>query len=388
MPSIRRPKPSAGIELGPCQPQYGPGSRQRPGRVGHAGRGRLPPGLSVAPVVEPPTLPVLPVDLGAVQAAFGIPRTLEVVSYHPGASGTWRMRAGVESFAVKVLTAGDEWRRTQLVRQSELEQAAALAGVAMPDVVAPLVPGLGLCAQVGNHLLEAHRWVDTLPGGRQVDPAALHRWLGRTLALLHSLVPLGRESDDDVGQAYAVHPMADWAAWVRDAHRLDLPWAAVGAELLAVIPAATDLIVSALADPTLPRCLTHRDVNPPNVLHTEDGPVLCDFGYAGPDVAWLEAVSTAASFDAPDVLASYLDAGGRVGPTGTVALARAVGSAANWLAFNMWLSLGHRDVGVAQRREATARVPALCREVIDRVTHQEAARHQLLGGLDPSIVDR
>jgi len=153
--------------------------------------------------------------------------------------------------------------------------------------------------------------------------------------------------------------------------------------LLHVIPAATVLITSALADPALPRCLTHRDVNPPNVLHAEHGPVLCDFGYTGPDVAWLEAVSTAASFDAPAVVPAYLAAGGRVGPTTRVALARAVGSAANWLAFNMWLSLGHRDVDTAQRGAATAKVPGICRELIDRVTHQDIARQQLLGALQP-----
>ncbi len=42
---------------------------------------------------------------------------------------------------------------------------------------------------------------------------------------------------------------------------------------------------------------------------TPDGPVLCDFSYAGPDVAWLETVSTAASFNAPNVLPAYLEAG-------------------------------------------------------------------------------
>ncbi len=119
------------------------------------------------------------------------------------------------------------------------------------------------------------------------------------------------------------------------------------------------------------------------MLHTDDGPVLCDFGYTGPDIAWLETVSTAASFEAPDLLAAYLDAGGRIGPTSAVALARVVGSAANWLAFSMWLSLGHRDATEEQRREATDRVPGICREVIDRVTDQETARRQLLGPLEP-----
>jgi len=236
---------------------------------------------------------------------------------------------------------------------------------------------------VDGQLVEVHRWVDTLPGNAQVDQPALHRWLGRTLVLLHGLVPLGPEHEE-LAQAYAVPPIADWTEWVREAHRLGLAWGPIGTELLDVVPAATALVQSALDDVTLRRCLTHRDVNPPNVLHTENGPVLCDFGSAGPDIAWLEAVSTAASFEAPDVLPAYLDAGGQIGPTSTVALARAVGSAANWLAFTMRLSLGHHNTTKEQRREATARVPSTCREVIDRVTHQDAARHELLGAVMPS----
>lgn len=325
----------------------------------------------------------VPVDLAAVRVAFGLPRPLEVVSHHPGASGTWRLRsAGVDGFAMKVVTALDDRTRTQVVRQGELELASSAAGIAVPEVVAPLSPALGLCADVDSQLVEVHRWVDTLPGDAHVDPRALHRWLGQTLALLHGLIPLDRE-DDELAHAYTVYPVADWTEWVHEAHRLGLPWGHLGSDLLDVVPAATALVRSARADATLSRCLTHRDVNPSNVLHTEDGPVICDFGSAGPDFAWLEAVSTAASFGAPDVLLAYVDAGGRVGPTNAVALARAVGSAANWLAFNMWLSLGHRDTTEEQRREATDRVPGICREVIDRVTHPEAARHELLGALGP-----
>lgn len=326
----------------------------------------------------------VPVDLEAVRAAFGFARSLDVVSYHAGASGTWRVRSGtVDSFALKVLPELDDRTRTQVVHQADLEQAAAGAAVAMPEVVAPVTPALGLCAEVNGQLVEVHRWVDTLPDDIQVDPRCLHGWLGRTLALVHGLLPVGRDQDTELAQAYAVHPVAAWTVWVEEAHRLRLDWGTLGTELLDVIPAATALVQTALEDATLPRCLTHRDVNPPNVLHTDDGPVLCDFGYAGPDLAWLEAVSTAASFDAPDVLLAYVDAGGQLGPTSTVALARAVGSATNWLAFNMWLSLGHRHVDEEHRREATDRVARICREVIDRVTAQETARQELMGALPP-----
>jgi len=45
------------------------------------------------------------------------------------------------------------------------------------------------------------------------------------------------------------------------------------------------------------------------------------------------------------------------------------------------LSLGHRTTTEEQRGEATDRVPGICREVINRVTHQDAARDQLLSAL-------
>ncbi len=167
-----------------------------------------PPG----PIHGRATLPVLSVDLEAVAVAFGLPRALQVVSHHPGADGTWRARAGRDNFAVKVIAGADDWSRTQITRQGQLELAAAGAGVAMPEILPPMAPALGLCAAVDGHLVEVHRWVDTLPGDTRVDHPALHGWLGRTLALLHGLVPLGRDEDGDVAHAYAVHPLADWAS--------------------------------------------------------------------------------------------------------------------------------------------------------------------------------
>lgn len=71
----------------------------------------------------------VPVDLAEVGVAFGPPRSLEVVSHHPGASGTWRLRlGGGDSFALKVLDSFDDWTRSQVVQQGQLESAASAAG--------------------------------------------------------------------------------------------------------------------------------------------------------------------------------------------------------------------------------------------------------------------
>lgn len=181
--------------------------------------------------------------------------------------------------------------------------------------------------------------------------------------------------------AYGVHPLAEWGEWVAQAWAQRQPWAPEAQELLEVVPRITALVRAALDDPALARCVTHRDVTPSNVLSTQDGPVLCDFGYAGPDVGWLETVSTATAFEAPEVVTAYVAAGGRPGPTSAAALGRALGSSLNWTAFSMWLSLGHRDVDDAVRRVATERVARLCREVVTRAIDPETERRKVFAGL-------
>jgi len=329
------------------------------------------------------------VDLEVLTDAFGLPGPLEVISHHPGSSGVWRVGTrGRDCYAVKVLRADDGWTRDRVRDQALVEVAASRAGLAVPEPVLPRRPGLGLRAELHGHLVEVHRWVDVLPGDSRTDDTALHRWLGQTLAILHTLLPAGRDDADARRHAYRVHPITDWTDWVEQAHRLGLPWAGVGDQLLTVLPALTDTVRDGLGNRSLPWCLTHRDVNPPNVLHTPDGPVLCDFGYAGPDVGWFEAVSAAVSFAAPGLLPAYLAAGGRPGPTGPVALARAVGSTANWLAYSMWVSLGHRDTGDDERRAATTRVPRTARDLLDLVRDGPGTRQRLIPATGDPAGDR
>lgn len=82
-----------------------------------------------------------------------------------------------------------------------------------------------------------------------------------------------------------------------------------------------------------------------------------------------------------DVLPAYCDAGGRIGPTTAVALARAAGSATNWLAFTMSLSLGHRTTTEEQRRA----VPRL-EEVLHHA--EQPWLHQRRVHLLPDLSDR
>lgn len=313
-------------------------------------------------------------DVHAIQGAFGLGGDVRVVAHHAGASGVWRVRSATGDFAVKLLPRQPaEWRRTTLLQQERLETAAWNAGVAMPEPVPVRGAGVtSLTAEIAGYLVQVHHWVHSVPNGGVTEPDALADWLGQTLAVLHRLIPLDVWTDDDLRVAYGIHPPSDWQAWIQQGLELRLPWANAAGEALEVVEQVTDLSMRALADSELPRCLTHRDVNPANVIHSRNGPVLCDFAYAGPDIAWLEAVSTAVSFGVPHVLSAYGAAGGAVGPSTDVALARHFGSRLNWVAFTMWLSLGHRDVSPAERSRATARVSAL---IDDLVTESERLDH-------------
>jgi serine/threonine protein kinase len=148
-----------------------------------------------------------------------------------------------------------------------------------------------------------------------------------------------------------------------------------------MIAEVTRLVQAALADPHQPRCISHRDLNPPNVLADPTGPLSCDFGSSGIDVTWFEAIDVALSFDQeePITLHSCLAANGPPRPESTEALARQPGRTMSFLAFSMWISLGHRPVTDRQREEATARIPRLMRDLSTRVEPLDSKRLMLFG---------
>lgn len=321
-----------------------------------------------------------PVDLVAVATAFEL-APLSVEAFHEGAGGAWRLHSATgEQFSMKLISApASDWWLAQLRMVAKVETRAVAAGIDMPIPVQPHRPAVGHAARVGDHLVIVHHWVDH---GPHADADALSAWLGRTLAALHRLFPDPAADDAELQRAYGVHPVRDWRVWIDDADRAGLPWAGVVADALPVIEEATARSLAALGNP-LPRRLTHRDVNPPNVLHTAGGPVLCDFGYAGLDVAWYETVATAIAFgpsvQVPGVIDSYLAAGGQGGPRTVDALARTTGTVLNWLAFTMWLSLGHRPITEQTREDATRRIPGVACRLVSTVNDLDRTRRRLFG---------
>jgi Phosphotransferase enzyme family len=230
---------------------------------------------------------------------------------------------------------------------------------------------------VDNQLVVLHRWAEALPYDTSAVPSS---WLGSTVAKLHQLWPGPTPDDDELRRAYGVHPPMRWREWIAEAERAGLPWGPIAADALPAVAEATKLSVAGLRL-KLPRCVTHRDLNPPNVLKTADGPLLCDFGYAGPDVAWLEAVDAAlACTSAPaEMIESYYSAGGLPGPRVTEALARTTGATLMWLAFSMWLSLGHRSAAEERRAVATSAIPDIVRGLVFDLDSLDATAARVFG---------
>lgn len=330
---------------------------------------------------DPDATPDLPVSLSAIRSAFGLAGHLEVVSFHPGASGAWRLAGDSPSgeISLKVLPAESAGVQLEQLRvTADLEERAFRAGLPIVPPITPVEPSVGLAARIGDSLVWAHRWIEH---GDVADPLLTQQWVGETAARLHDLWPTLRSQEDTLAHAYGIHDQDDWQGWVDDAYRADLAWTTDVSAVMPSIREASRLVRAALRHPDLARCISHRDLNPPNVLATVDGSLLVDFGYSGMDAPWLELVDAAHSFGQTDpiTIESYRRAGGAAGPETTEALARETGSTMNFLAFNMWLSLGHEPVSEDKRAEATARIPELAANLSTQVESLETTRRMLFG---------
>ena len=165
------------------------------------------------------------------------------------------------SFAVKELDVGDRRRPSAVEDVFRFERAAFAAGIPMPEPIAASPSTL------------AHRWVE----GEQVPeapvPPEFGFEIGEILARTHAL---------DVAWAPAPveEPAArDWPELAAGAAATGQPWAD---ELAARVE--TLLAIAHLVD-TCPRpgpvVLTHRDIQPWNLLAREGRPVVLDWELSG-----------------------------------------------------------------------------------------------------------
>ncbi|MFC4498329.1 MULTISPECIES: phosphotransferase enzyme family protein [Streptomyces] len=226
----------------------------------------------------------------------------------------WKLSGSDSAWAVKELI----FSRDEPVvdQEAALRDTAEGLGVSAPRLM-PNRTGAHvsrLPAALGGSYLKLYDWVDGTPADPS-DPELLD-WCGRTLALLHRAGE--GASEPPVAWYEECYPRADWTELHERVRRAGLPWAEELGRCIAVpLPELTRSVT-----PSDPRDLvvSHRDVQPQNVLLGPAGPVLLDWDNAGPvsaerELAYVVYVwSGGNSFRAESarrLVRGYLAAGGR-----------------------------------------------------------------------------
>lgn len=258
---------------------------------------------------------------------LGVPLRPMTRVHGKGSNRLYRLDTDQGSFAVKQLNVVDrDWtfRHDDVFR---LEQAAFAAGIPMPEPISADAEVL------------VHRWVDgeTLPDEPVSREFAFE--IGEILAHIHAL-------DLEWTHGFTTDPTPrDWSELaVRAAHTRQ-PWAAELAANVSVF-ATIARFVDTCERPG-PVVVTHRDIQPWNLLSRAGRPVVLDWEIAGPLEVASELGSTALSlakgpsFDDIDrsvfrsVLDGYVAGGGLLPQPGP-----------HWLVFMIggWLGFTRRSI--------------------------------------------
>ena len=237
----------------------------------------------------------------------------------------YRLDTDQGSFAVKELNLDGRRPTAPVPDVFRFEQAAFTAGISMPEPIS------------ASHDTLVHRWLDANKVPEEPVSPEFGSAVGEILARLHRL--------DVVWTAEPVEEPTphDWPQLAQKATETSQPWA----ELLA---ARVDTLL-AIADfvDTCPRpgpvVLTHRDIQPWNLLARDGRPVVLDWELSGRLDLSGELGSTALSLAKgrglddirPDIFRSILDGyiagGGALPPPGPSWFAFIVGG---WLAHTRW----------------------------------------------------
>ncbi|MEQ4208994.1 aminoglycoside phosphotransferase family protein [Actinopolymorpha sp. B9G3] len=329
-----------------------------------------PPASSTeAPTPHPPSP-----SAAMIAQAFGLGRPIEsLVPHHHGNHETWALATMAGRFLVKRLWVGPdpEWR-PDLDRAMAFEVRACDAGIDAPRPIEPRSPAFGCATRVhGFGVFRAYEWIDHRPVDKDDD---LGEWLGATLARLHQLEPLDATPEP---QSYGLFPAVRWHAWLADGEAQGRLWAPALRKHLADILDASRWIGEAFAEAG-GYVVTHRAVEPWNVLISERGPVLIDWDTSGPDSAPLEAAHALLDFaafgrSAPDAamvrraLSAYTAEGGAAPGTGRAVIARRVGLRLTRLAERLEVTLGLVDHRSIEPMQADVRAREQIEELPDLV---------------------
>ncbi|WBQ05247.1 phosphotransferase family protein [Kribbella sp. CA-293567] len=241
------------------------------------------------------------------------------------ANRLYRLDTDQGSFAVKELNLVDR-RQTYLVEDVfRFERAAFAAGIPMPEPIS-----------ADEHTL-VHRWVEGETVPEAPVPAAYAFEVGEILARIHAL-----DVEWTHGPIEELAPR-DWPELAERAAATGQPWAD---ELASQVE--TFLAIACFVDTCErpgPVVLTHRDIQPWNLLAQEGRPVVLDWELSGLlDLAG-ELGSTALSlakgpgFDDIEpasfrsVLDGYVAGGGTLPPSGPSWFVFLIGG---WLGFTRW----------------------------------------------------
>ncbi|WP_116075605.1 phosphotransferase family protein [Asanoa ferruginea] len=226
------------------------------------------------------------------------------------------------SFAVKELTAVGRRHVGDVFR---FERAAFAAGIPMPEPVS-----------ASQHTL-VHRWVDGEKVPEAPVPAAYAFEIGEILARIHAL-----DVSWPLGSAEGPAPR-DWPELAERAAATGQPWADELGSHVATFLAITHFVDT--CERPGPVVLTHRDIQPWNLLARNGRPVLLDWELSGMLDLSGELGSTALSiakgpgFDSIEpaifrsVLDGYVAGGGALPPAGPSWFVFMIGG---WLGFTRW----------------------------------------------------
>jgi hypothetical protein len=274
--------------------------------------------------------------VNAIAEAFGLGRPLSPLTpYSHRSSPTWTLETSDGRFLIKRVEV--DGREAEVARAAEFEQRVASAGIAVPRPVPPIGDAVGLSTLVpGFGWLRSYQWIN----GRDLRPDDdVAEWLGQTLAAIHAIEAAPAPDRYVYGQ-----PPEQWLAWLAAGERLGRGWAPrlrAGLDEILEISAWVGAALDRAAD----YVMTHRDVEPWNVLMTPSGPVLIDWDPAGPDSASLETCHAAFAFGSlRRTLTTYLAAGGRLRADDDL-LARRVGVRLGRLGERLAISTGTLPLG-------------------------------------------
>jgi hypothetical protein len=202
----------------------------------------------------------------SVASAFGLGKPDAWVERSRAISTTWRLETAEGAYLVKTVPRGFEEQHAAAMR---FESEAAEAGIAMPRAVEPVDPAYGFVAEIGGELVRVHPWHEATSGPATVDP----RWLGETLKTLHDLQPLEHRPEP---QWYGIDTPDGWERRIAEGHRRGKVWAEPLRRRKKELLDATAWVAEAFGEAG-DYVFTHRDVEPWNILHTANGPLLVDW---------------------------------------------------------------------------------------------------------------